>query len=122
MIEEQIALLIAALDRNTEAHAHAPAGDAPTPQLAPSAVPAPVQPAAAPATPPVAAPPVVASPSNPVSAPAITLDQLKAEVTRVYQALAGDVRIMAIVTRYGGDLNTVAPEQYQNLLNEVLAL
>lgn len=127
MIEEQLKLLIEALDRNTEAHTHAPTGDAPAapvPQPAaapvPSAAPAPAAPVAATPTPAAAAPPAAASPSS------ITLDHLKAEVTRVYRATVGanptDSRVLDIVNRYGGDLNTVAPEQYQNLINEVNVL
>ena len=139
MIEEQIVALIAALDRNTEAHAHAPVGDASTAAIPPqpaapvvNAAPAPVSPVAAPATPPVAAQPAAVSPSEAVSPAmpseleAITLDQLKAETNRIYQTLATvdptDSRVMAIVTRYGGDLNTLDPAQYQNILNEVRAL
>lgn len=129
-IEQQLQSLTAALTANTQAilgnggtgSAPGTVGPAPTPAAVPSAPAAPAPPAAAPPIPPAAAPPAAASPSSPLQSTAVTFDQLQQEVTSIYQAKNGDPRISEIVTRYGGALSSVAPEQYTNLLGELRAL
>lgn len=139
-IEQHIVALTAALTANTQAilgnvgtsSAPSTATPAAAPAAAPSAPVALVPPAAAPHTPAAAAPPAAASPSStappPPQIPAptptaeVSFDQLQQEVTAIYQAKNGDPRISEIVTRYGGALSNVAPEQYTNLLGELRAL
>ena len=129
-IEQQIEALTQALNANTQAIlGNVGTSSTPTtatPQsMAPLAAVQPVAAApatigsAAPTTQPAAAPAAAAPPS---SVPSVTLDQLKQEVTAVYQAKNGDPSVMATVGLYGVSLSDVAPEQYGNLIADVRAL
>jgi len=134
-LEQQMEALTAALNANTQA-IMGNAGTAPmqstaqpvtTLAAAQNAQPVPAQTAAAQPTQAAAAQPVAASPSNQVQPQtvgqvAISFDQLQAEVTALYQSSNGDQRIMDTVQRYGGTLSNIAPEQYNNLLNELRGL
>jgi len=138
-LESKIVLLIAALEANTAAHVgNVPATAAPAPTSTPSsatpplptqtpapaaAVPtAPAPFAAAPVTQPVAAPAAVVSPSS--VAPDITLDQLKQEVTALWQAAdpTKQAAIMGAVQDVAASLNDVQPNQFEALLAAVRAI
>lgn len=102
---------------------------APTLGVVPAATQALAPTAAAPVTPLAAAIPAAASPSSPALAPAaalapvaMTLEQLKQEVTAIYQARNSDPQVMAIVLQYAPSLTEIPVEQYGNVIAALRAL
>jgi len=127
-LEQQIALLVSALEANTAAMGNVdPAVGAAAAAVqtipAQSAAPVPATPAAAQTIPAAAAIPAAASPSNPAMAQGpMTLEQLQQEVTAIYQARNADPQVMATVQLYAPSLTAVPAEQYNNLITALRAL